>query len=1209
MKQVPRPRTTAGVLRRLSILMILFSLCIDCAKAQLPTLQWVRASGPPSYPIYSSGQGLRANTSGEVFVTGGFLTGRINFGNFRLTNSTDASALFFVKYDRDGNALWARHMGDPVGAIGQGVAIDPIGNSYICGRVGSNVLLAQYNNAGELQWSRKINASDSNTAGTAVGLDSANNVYLTGYFHRYLDFGTTNLSNNGTTDLSDLEVFVAKFDNAGKLIWVRQAGGQSRDYASGLAVDPQGSCYVTGYFNSTNSVFGPITHTNLTGYLNIFVTKYDCFGNVVWSMSAGHEHGALAYGIDIDTAGNCYVLGTFLQTNLYFGPTNLVSAGSFDIFLAKYSSNGQFLWAKQAGGSFNDIGYGIVVDGEGNSYVTGQFESTASFSVTNLTSKGDPDIFFAKYDSSGNLRWAKQANSDAYDGGSGIALDGLAHIYLTGAFSMTAQFDDTNIVSGSDFQVFVAKYSEAFPPSITTQRQSRVAECSIITTFSVTAAGDEPLSYQWFFNRTMPISGATNSVFAFPAFQIVAGDYSVVVSNRSGLVTSSVATLTVADTTAPVVVLNGLANLSVECHKAFVEPGATATDSCAGVRLVSVIGHVNTNIAGTYTLSYVASDLSGNSATNTRIVTVVDTTPPLVTLNGPASMIVECHSGFADPGAIAIDVCAGAVPVEVSGFVDANTPGTYTLRYVATEPFGNSTTNMRVVTVLDTIPPALIGQGTNMAVSCPATPVFTAPRVIDNCDPNPTMTFTDATVPGRCPGAYAITRTWVAKDECGNISAPVSQSITVHDVTPPRLGPVPVGATIECNGLPPILAILAATDDCDPNPTITFTDVFTAGRCPQNYSLTRTWMAVDACGNAASNSQIIIVRDTTAPVLSGQGASAVIQCPATPLFIPPRAIDNCDPDPMITFTDITTPGARAANYTVTRKWVAKDQCGNISAPVSQTITVQDIAPPEIICPTNLVIEATGQTGTVVHFTVTATDHCDGGVMAKCVPESGSRFPIGTVAVTCRASDSSGNSDSCSFRITVLHSNVPPACLARLLPSACVLIFPNDPRFYVVALNGSNACIILDGSQSSDADNDALQFSWKVDGTKHWKGETVTNCLDLGCHQAVLALSDGREISSCTLDVCVITACEAVEQCIALLDGAASSRQNKGPLVATLKAACASFDRDNFTSGLNQLAAFQNKVHAQLGRTDPASTQAIVDCAQRILDAVGCQGHR
>ncbi|MET0626560.1 MAG: PxKF domain-containing protein [Pyrinomonadaceae bacterium] len=159
-------------------------------------------------------------------------------------------------------------------------------------------------------------------------------------------------------------------------------------------------------------------------------------------------------------------------------------------------------------------------------------------------------------------------------------------------------------------------------------------------------------------------------------------------------------TVTVNDATAPVVTLNGSATMTVECHTSFADPGATATDNCGGSPSVTVSGSVNVNVVGSYTLTYSATDASGNTGTATRTVNVVDTTAPVVTLNGANPLTVVKGSVFVDPGATATDSCAGSLPVSVSGSVNTNVVGTYTLTYSATDASGNTGSATRTVFVV-----------------------------------------------------------------------------------------------------------------------------------------------------------------------------------------------------------------------------------------------------------------------------------------------------------------------------------------------------------------------------------------------------------------------------------------------------------------------------------------------------------------------------
>jgi uncharacterized repeat protein (TIGR01451 family) len=165
--------------------------------------------------------------------------------------------------------------------------------------------------------------------------------------------------------------------------------------------------------------------------------------------------------------------------------------------------------------------------------------------------------------------------------------------------------------------------------------------------------------------------------------------------------------VTVVDTTPPVITLNGANPLTVECHTSFTDPGATAADGCEGPVSVSASGSVNPDVVGSYSITYTATDSGGRTATVVRTVNVVDTTAPLVTLNGPSSVTVECHTVYTDAGASASDSCAGTAPLSSTSDVNVNAPGTYHVVWSATDPSGNTGTATRTVVVVDTIPPTL----------------------------------------------------------------------------------------------------------------------------------------------------------------------------------------------------------------------------------------------------------------------------------------------------------------------------------------------------------------------------------------------------------------------------------------------------------------------------------------------------------------------
>jgi len=146
---------------------------------------------------------------------------------------------------------------------------------------------------------------------------------------------------------------------------------------------------------------------------------------------------------------------------------------------------------------------------------------------------------------------------------------------------------------------------------------------------------------------------------------------------------------------------------------------------------------------------------------------------------------------------------------------------------------------------------------------------------------------------------------------------------------------------------------------------------------------------------------------------------------------------------------------------------------------------------------------------------------------------------------------------------------------------------------------------LDGSRSSDPDNDPLTFAWFVDGGQvPVATEAVASAvLELGVHQVVLVVNDGSATGSVPIEIHVVTSGEAIDAMITLINQAAIPRQVQRPLIATLKAAIASFDRGSNESGVNQLHAFQNKVLAQLAGVAPELAAQLLADAQKIIDAV------
>src|SRR5204862_107204 len=181
--------------------------------------------------------------------------------------------------------------------------------------------------------------------------------------------------------------------------------------------------------------------------------------------------------------------------------------------------------------------------------------------------------------------------------------------------------------------------------------------------------------------------------------------------------------------------------------------------------------------------------------------------------------------------------------------------------------------------------------GANATIECTATPSLTAPTATDACGAATVNQLGDATSVNGC--TKTITRTWDAVDACGNHSATVSQTITVVDTTPPTIGAAGANATIECTATPSFTAP-TATDACGAATVNLLGDATSVNGCTK--TITRTWDAVDACGNHSSTvSQTITVVDTTPPTISAAGANARSEDRRTRSFTGATATETCGP--------------------------------------------------------------------------------------------------------------------------------------------------------------------------------------------------------------------------------------------------------------------------------------------------------------------------
>jgi hypothetical protein len=314
-------------------------------------------------------------------------------------------------------------------------------------------------------------------------------------------------------------------------------------------------------------------------------------------------------------------------------------------------------------------------------------------------------------------------------------------------------------------------------------------------------------------------------------------------------------TINVADTIAPTL-SGGAADAVIEAPAAPVFTTPFASDNCDASPSISASDATTPGAcAGSYsvTRTWVATDRVGNnSLPASQTITVQDTTAPVLN-NVPANVTVECDAVPAPADVTAVDVAEGNVAVSMSASTAAGgCPGSYTITrtWSASDACGNGSSASQVITVQDTTAPVLAGQGADATIEAPAAPVFTAPTASDGCDASPVVTFSDATVDGASAGTYAVTRTWVATDACGNESAPVSQTINVVDTTAPVITSLGDQVVVQGTGGIVEFSEPVATDSLDGAVTVTCAPASGSQLGAGTHTITAT--CTDAAGNTST---------------------------------------------------------------------------------------------------------------------------------------------------------------------------------------------------------------------------------------------------------------------------------------------------------------------------------------------------------------------
>ncbi|MEZ4800189.1 MAG: T9SS type A sorting domain-containing protein [Flavobacteriales bacterium] len=521
-------------------------------------------------------------------------------------------------------------------------------------------------------------------------------------------------------------------------------------------------------------------------------------------------------------------------------------------------------------------------------------------------------------------------------------------------------------------------------------------------------------------------------------------------------------TITVTDTTNPVLI--GVpANVTVDCNSIPEPAVVTATDNCADNLDVNMVEDILPQDCGYLIVrSWAVHDHCNNTTVQTQVITVIDTNGPEATFT-PEDITAECSDEVPYVAAMFADNCSDVVSVTYADEVmEGDCAYDIVRTWTAMDACGNYGYASQTIHVVDTTAPVFDATPENITVECDNVPTPVVLTATDNCN-EVEISYSEVIIPGEpmmgdMPCGYTIERTWTATDACGNASY-FTQVVTVVDTTAPVLMGVPSNITVECDAIP-TPADVYAVDNCD---TFDMEVVLTETILPIDgcsYMLIRTWTVEDNCWNYATDSQIITVIDTTAPVFEGEDSEMTLECNIQPSVIAPAVSDNCDQDVEVEFTYTEIAGDCENSYDGIYTWVATDDCGNTATRTMTFHFVDTTAPTFTYAPENITVECSDMPALPI---ATAVDNCDADVELTYNEVVGTGCPY-TITRTWTATDNCGNTAVHTQVVTVVDTTNPvligvPADATiectEMLPPAFVTATDNCSEDMLVSMTSSS----------------------------------------------------------------------------------------------------------------------------------------------------------
>lgn len=602
-----------------------------------------------------------------------------------------------------------------------------------------------------------------------------------------------------------------------------------------------------------------------------------------------------------------------------------------------------------------------------------------------------------------------------------------------------------------------------------------------------------------------------------------------VAADESGNTSTCEQRITLEDNTVPVIQFSE--DISVVCVENNAELGKPIVeDNCGKFAFSFNDQFINDNpCIQTFTRTWEVLNICTDEkvSQDVKITLLNDTTLPEFS-DAPTDITAACNAdipAFITPNIT--DECDSELTIAIADTDEAGLcPSTriLTRTYTATDDCGNSSAFVQTIRLIDETAPTFVNFPADQTINCDETILEELPDVIDNCDTNPMVNITNDTLAGTCLNEILVIRTFTVSDFCGNSNTGVQLIRFVDNVAPIIRGQTR-DLVIPC-GTPIPLFDLGAIDNCDNDLDVIVDDTPTPGDCPQEENITRVFIVIDDCGNEVRDTIQITIVDDIAPTLHPENfeANLTISCEDDLQLIEIEVTDNCDTIiPIIENRDTV---GDPCNLTITRTFLATDDCGNASELI-QNVTLIDDEPPffasfpqdqdvtifagEIaqvdVIPAQAIDNCTRNP--VVNYEVDFFDDGDQAEMPNLIVEGNNDvsgdYPLGIHRVFFDATDDCGNEINRELLISVVNFTPSSECRSTTLEigeNGLLLVSPST--------------VLRDPDFINDPSISNIRFVNPSNFTQVIGNELLLNCGDLGLTQfAIEIITNDGENSICS----------------------------------------------------------------------------------------------